>query len=66
MLLSVHGSPCKLGRLQLIMKVMLALGVDEQEHLRVRSDKSDSSSWVNLVATETTKLRPDVTKTAKE
>ena len=48
------------------MKVMLALGVDEQEHLRVRSDKSDSSSWVNLVATETTKLRPDVTKTAKE
>ena len=33
MLLSIHGSPCKLGRLQFIVKVMLALGVDEQEHL---------------------------------
>jgi len=33
-LLPVHGCPCKLGRLEAIVEVALALGVSEKEDLK--------------------------------
>jgi len=59
-LLSVHSSPAKLRWLQLVVEIPLTFGVEKQKHLRVRSDKSDPSTRVNFLATESAKLSPTI------
>jgi hypothetical protein len=38
------------------VEIPLTFGVEKQKHLRVRSDKSDPSTRVNFLATESAKL----------
>ncbi len=57
MLLPEQSSPCELRGLQSIVKVPLALAIQEQKHLWITSYKPDPPARIDLGATETADLR---------